>query len=625
FQHHQESVKNECQDPRPDASLQLQQRMERLIRAHGGAGGLAPDHFSLFLFSLGFRRLCGGGVGGSALGCCAARRFACAEEARELLRGGSPARRRRGSCYAEDHLRGGHWGFACGGRREGLRRTVKLRGASSGTSAFRSVAPLVPFLSFGAVCGPACPLVIHPTHRTRQYVKPTLFPDYEVEEDHGHCNDEFFQLNDIDDFSHGHGGILELQDDIRLYNDTEMEEVEVNDITSEPEVYQQEEEEDEEEEEEEFLSKSTTDEDDDENELDFCTSKNEDEMATSEIPIRVSTFAFAFASICAFRCIIKALAGAQPLSSPLAQLSSLPPVAPLGSHPPVVDHLDSGPSETNGRRLIALIYSDGRPMKFEPQDVTRSITKALLQYLPEPIAQWKEYPKETSHHFATEREVADARTTWNKIAANRFTDYLNKHKAAAKKVSGNFDDPLMWKGRGPPAIRRDYWDAMCDKWATEGFRHRSRIAAENRTKMPEATLHTSGSISFGRQKRKMETYAEQMVDRHGGDSTQHPEFDAMAWLAATGQPKKNLVFGFGSGLDAGRVISSSQDSYGSTIATTPPHSSTLSSDQVREVIFDTLNTWLTQTLVPSLQTMGVSLRSPASVVSFGASHALLIE
>ncbi|MQM08643.1 hypothetical protein Taro_041500 [Colocasia esculenta] len=109
----------------------------------------------------------------------------------------------------------------------------------------------------------------------------------------------------------------------------------------------------------------------------------------------------------------------------------------------------------------------------------------------------------TSYHFVTEREVADARTTWNKIAANRFTDYLNKHKAAAKKASGNFDDPLMWKGRGPPAIRRDYWNAMCDKWATEDFRHRSRIAAENQTKMPEATLHTSGSKSFERQKRKM--------------------------------------------------------------------------------------------------------------------------
>ncbi|MQM01371.1 hypothetical protein Taro_034126 [Colocasia esculenta] len=293
-------------------------------------------------------------------------------------------------------------------------------------------------------------------------------------------------------------------------------------------------------------------------------------------------------------------------------------------------------------------------MKFEPQDVTRSITKALLQYLPGPIAQWKEYPREASYRFATEREVADARIAWDKIAANRFTDYLNKHKAAAKKTTGNFDDPLMWKGHGPPSIRRDYWDTMCDQWATEHFRHRSRIATENRTKMPEATLHTSGSISFGGQKRKlekekdgpvsykelfehthrrkntddfvsqkakevMETYVDQMVDKHGDDSTQHPDFDPTAWLAATGQPKKGRVFGFGSGLDAGGIINSSQDSHGSNIAVTSSH--TLPSDQVREVVFDALNNWLAQTLVPTLRTMGVGLRSPGSVASSGDSHA----
>ncbi|MQL96350.1 hypothetical protein Taro_029032, partial [Colocasia esculenta] len=102
-----------------------------------------------------------------------------------------------------------------------------------------------------------------------------------------------------------------------------------------------------------------------------------------------------------------------------------------------------------------------------------------------------------NYRFVTEWEVADARIAWNKIDANRFTDYLNKHKAAAKKVTRNFDDPLMWKGHGPPSIRRDYWDTMCDQWATEHFRHYSRIVAENRSKMHEAILHTSGSISFG--------------------------------------------------------------------------------------------------------------------------------
>ncbi|MQL91868.1 hypothetical protein Taro_024480 [Colocasia esculenta] len=117
----------------------------------------------------------------------------------------------------------------------------------------------------------------------------------------------------------------------------------------------------------------------------------------------------------------------------------------------------------------------------------------------------------------------------------------------------------------------------------------------------------------------METYAEQMVDEHSGDSAQHLEFDPTAWLAATCQPKKGWVFGFGSGLDAGGVISSSQDSHGSTTAVTPSH--TLPSDQVREIVFDALNNWLTQTLVPTLRTMGVGLRSPARVASSGDNHA----
>ncbi|MQL73351.1 hypothetical protein Taro_005694 [Colocasia esculenta] len=112
-------------------------------------------------------------------------------------------------------------------------------------------------------------------------------------------------------------------------------------------------------------------------------------------------------------------------------------------------------------------------------------------------------PTAASYLFMIEREVADARISWDKIAANRFTDYLNKHKTVAKKESRNFDDLLMWKGHGPLSIWRDYWDTMCDQWAMEHFLHCSRIAAENQTKMPEATLHTSGSICFGRQKRKM--------------------------------------------------------------------------------------------------------------------------
>ncbi|MQM07290.1 hypothetical protein Taro_040123 [Colocasia esculenta] len=97
-------------------------------------------------------------------------------------------------------------------------------------------------------------------------------------DDEGVANEES-PNESANDFSHGHGSMFELHDDIQLCNDIEMEEVEANDIISGRQVYQQEEEE---EEEEEFESQNTTEEDDDENELDFSTSENEDEMDTFE-------------------------------------------------------------------------------------------------------------------------------------------------------------------------------------------------------------------------------------------------------------------------------------------------------------------------------------------------------
>ncbi|MQM02678.1 hypothetical protein Taro_035447 [Colocasia esculenta] len=72
------------------------------------------------------------------------------------------------------------------------------------------------------------------------------------------------------------------------------------------------------------------------------------------------------------------------------------------------------------------------------------------------VAAYAVVPVKDSYRFTIEREVADARIAWDKIVVNRFTDYLNKYKAVAKKATRNFDDLLMWKGHGPPSIKRDY-------------------------------------------------------------------------------------------------------------------------------------------------------------------------
>jgi hypothetical protein len=95
---------------------------------------------------------------------------------------------------------------------------------------------------------------------------------------------------------------------------------------------------------------------------------------------------------------------------------------------------------------------------------------------------------------------------WQKVAANRFADTLHNMKTTAKKATGEIDDPLQWKSHGPATVRRDYWEGMCDKWASNDFRNRSAKAAQNRAVMFDAHLHIGGSRTFGSYQKKMVSY-----------------------------------------------------------------------------------------------------------------------
>ncbi|MQL79662.1 hypothetical protein Taro_012088, partial [Colocasia esculenta] len=199
-------------------------------------------------------------------------------------------------------------------------------------------------------------------------------------------------------------------------------------------------------------------------------------------------------------------------------------------------------------------------------------------------------------------------------------------KELAKRAVGGVADPLQWKGHDPPAIRKDYWDAMCDQWATQEYQSRSAIATQNRAKMPEASLHTSGSITFGRHKKRMESYEQQLIERHGDGSSQHPQFDALAWLVAAGLPKKGRVFGFGTGIDAGGVINStmksgcSTASYSYTQSPPPPQQPTELPDHYCSALIRHLDSWFNRTVVPTLHAMGVAFPHPPpppSIAGFG--------
>ncbi|MQL87768.1 hypothetical protein Taro_020316 [Colocasia esculenta] len=97
---------------------------------------------------------------------------------------------------------------------------------------------------------------------------------------------------------------------------------------------------------------------------------------------------------------------------------------------------------------------------------------------------------------------------------------------------------------------------------------------------PTCKCKESGEFVSQRAKEVVESHEQQLIEQHGDDSSQHPQFDASAWLVATDQPMKGRVFRFGTGMDAGGVISSimesrcSAASYSYTQSPPPPQQPT---------------------------------------------------
>ncbi|MQM07006.1 hypothetical protein Taro_039842, partial [Colocasia esculenta] len=261
------------------------------------------------------------------------------------------------------------------------------------------------------------------------------------------------------------------------------------------------------------------------------------------------------------------------------------------------------------------------PSEFKPPEVTRWITKSLLHHLPGPVAQWRDYPRDvldslfqsflSTYRFATAKQEEDARIAWEKVAGRRFSDNLTKKKELAKRAVGGVADPLQWKSHGPPAIRKDYWDAMCDQWATQEYQARRRRKAALWPTQSYSVVHIN------------ESYEQQLIEWHGDDSSQHPQFDASAWLVATGQPKKGRVFGFGTGMDASGVISSTMESgcsaasYSYTQSPPPPQQPTELPDQYYSAFIKPLDNWFDRTVSPALHAMGVSFPHPPPSTAIG--------
>ncbi|MQL68755.1 hypothetical protein Taro_001056 [Colocasia esculenta] len=167
----------------------------------------------------------------------------------------------------------------------------------------------------------------------------------------------------------------------------------------------------------------------------------------------------------------------------------------------------------------------------------------------------------------------------------------------AIKTTGN-RDPMAWLDYDPVWLRRDYWESLCERWATRPWQERSQAAKHNRSTHPEKNVHTSGSVSYATHSQKLhheleraptfrelfdqthkrkgtddyvsesartiaETYGRTMADRYA-EGTPQPDLDPEAWVDAAGGLRKGRVYSFGDSLDTTPVLSS----YASSVA--PP-------------------------------------------------------
>ena len=106
------------------------------------------------------------------------------------------------------------------------------------------------------------------------------------------------------------------------------------------------------------------------------------------------------------------------------------------------------------------------------------------------------------YRFTSDYDRNMARTVWDRTCADRYPDFLkNARQLALKQVnSTNLADT---KGHGPKGMKTEIWDGLINIWLKPEWKKKSDACRSNRAVLPDALMHTGGSISFGEHKRRM--------------------------------------------------------------------------------------------------------------------------
>ncbi|MQL85959.1 hypothetical protein Taro_018489, partial [Colocasia esculenta] len=249
-----------------------------------------------------------------------------------------------------------------------------------------------------------------------------------------------------------------------------------------------------------------------------------------------------------------------------------------------------------------------------------------------PIQRFNNFPMEvqellyqmfmSNHRFTHRSDEARSRLVWTTTARSNFKHLLYNARKNAQKVCQSADLTL-WRERIPTWMRRDYWEGLCNIWATERWQQTSTTMKVNRATNPEANMHTSGFVSFATHQsrlvrkgaktaltfqevfdkthkkkgtdqyisdraREVASYSQQMTEKYVGEEEQ-PQLDPEVWVAASGAPKKGHVYSFGHNMVTSRVLSGTSSSASQTSAFTTPSAPGISSSEIMGFIRDEIS------------------------------------
>ncbi|MQL88381.1 hypothetical protein Taro_020941 [Colocasia esculenta] len=230
--------------------------------------------------------------------------------------------------------------------------------------------------------------------------------------------------------------------------------------------------------------------------------------------------------------------------------------------------------------------------KIDPGSASRYITTLVHAHIPGLVDAWREFPR---YAFTRPKDLPRARVFWESPAQTNLRKSMWEAWDKAMKTTCN-RDPMAWLDYDLVWLRRDYWESLCERWATGPWQEQSQAAKCNRSTHLEKNVHTSGSVSYATHSKKLhheleraptfcelfdrthkrkrtddyvsesactiaETYDRTMADRYA-EGTPQPDLDSEAWVDAVGGPRKGRVYGFGDSLDTTPVLSS----YASSVA-----------------------------------------------------------